>query len=145
MKYTVDIIIEKPIDQVVEFFENPDNKYLWMEGLESFEHLTGTQGQSGSTSKMKFILGNRKVEMVETITLNNLPEEFCGTYEANGVLNIQKNKFIKVSDCETKYISENEFKLKGFMKLIGLLMPFSFKNQTKKYLSNFKNSVENGK
>lgn len=142
MKYTVDITIGKPIDQVVEFFENPDNKHLWMEGLESFEHLTGTQGQSGSTSKMKFTLGNRKVEMIETIILNNLPEEFSGTYETNGVLNIQKSRFIKVSDYETKYISENEFKLAGFMKLIGLLMPATFKKQTKKYLSNFKNSVE---
>lgn len=36
MKYTAEIEINKPIDTVIELFDNPDNMGKWMEGLQSF-------------------------------------------------------------------------------------------------------------
>ena len=53
-----------------------------------------------------------------------------------------KNKFIKLSDNKTGNITEQEFKFKGFMKLIGFLMPGAFKKQSIKYLEDFKNFAE---
>ncbi|MBK8549610.1 MAG: SRPBCC family protein [Ignavibacteria bacterium] len=145
MKFTCEVEINKPIKTVVEIFDNPDNMDKWMEGLISFEPLSGTPGQPGAKSKLKFKMGKREVEMIETITVRNLPDEFTGTYEANGVYNISKNKFIPIEPDKTKYINEQEFEFKGFMKLIGLLMPGAFKKQSMKYLIDFKNFVENGK
>lgn len=46
MKYSVDIEINKPIDKVIELFDNPANMKEWMEGLNSFEHISGTPGKS---------------------------------------------------------------------------------------------------
>jgi carbon monoxide dehydrogenase subunit G len=142
MKYTSEIEINKPIDKVIELFDNPENLKKWMNGLQSFEPVSGTPGQPGSKSKLKFKMGNREIEMIETITTRNLPEEFSGTYEAKGVFNIVKNQFIRVTDNKTKYVTENEFQFKGFMKIIGLLMPGAFKKQSLKYLTDFKNFVE---
>jgi carbon monoxide dehydrogenase subunit G len=142
MKYTTEIEIDKPIDRVIELFDNPDNMAKWMEGLQSFEQLSGTPGQTGAKSRLKFKMGKREIEMIETITVRNLPEEFTGTYEAKGVFNIVKNKFIKVSDTKTKYITEQEFQFKGFMKIIAFLMPGAFKKQSKKYLTDFKKFAE---
>lgn len=142
MFYTTEIIINKPIEKVVELFDSVDNLYKWMEGLQSFEHLSGTPGEQGAKSKLKFKMGKREIEMVETITVKNLPEEFSGTYEADGVFNIVKNKFIKISENETKYISENEFQFKGFMKIIAFIMPGAFKKQSMKYLNDFKKFAE---
>lgn len=142
MKYTTEIEINKPIDQVISLFDNPDNLGKWMEGLQSFEPVSGTPGEPGAKSRLKFKMGKRAIEMIETITVNNLPEEFTGTYEANGVFNLVKNRFVKISDTRTKYISEQEFQFKGFMKVIGFLMPGAFKKQTLKYLTNFKNFAE---
>ena len=142
MKYTTDIEIEKPIEKVIELFDNPDNMSKWMEGLQSFEHLSGTPGQPGAKSKLKFKMGKREVEMIETITVRNLPDEFSGTYEAKGVFNIVKNRFEKLSDTKTKYITVNEFQFKGFMKLIAFFMPGAFQKQSYKYLELFKSFAE---
>jgi len=87
-------------------------------------------------------MGNREIEMIETVTVRNLPDEFSGTYEAKGVFNIVKNKFISLPDNRTKYVSEQEFQFKGFMKIIGFLMPSAFKKQSMQYLIDFKNFVE---
>ncbi|HMQ08740.1 MAG TPA: SRPBCC family protein [Saprospiraceae bacterium] len=143
MKYLTDIEINKPIDKVIELFDNPANMDKWMEGLQSFEHISGTPGQPGAKSKLKFKMGKREIEMIETITVRNLPDEFSGTYEAKGVFNIVKNKFVKLSESKTKYISEQEFQFQGFMKVIAFLMPGAFKKQSMKYLQDFKKFVEN--
>ena len=142
MKYTSEIEINKPIDKVIELFDNADNMSKWMEGLQSFEHLSGTPGQPGARSRLRFKIGKREMEMIETVKTRNLPDEFTGVYEANGSLNIVKNKFVKLSDTRTKYITEHEFQFKGFMKFIAALMPMVFKKQSLKYLKAFKNFAE---
>lgn len=142
MKYSIETTISLPREKVIELFDNPDNLKHWMEGLISFEPVSGIPGQVGAKSKLTFQLGKRRMELIETITKRNLPDEFSGTYEANGVFNIQKNRFIVVDDKTTRYISETEFQFKGFMKILGFLMPGAFKKQSMKYLLDFKNFAE---
>lgn len=143
MKYTCEIKINRPIEKVIALFDNPDNLKKWMEGLEHFEHLSGEAGHPGAKSRLKFKMGKREMEMIETITVRNLPEEFSGTYEMNGVFNIVKNKFITVSENETKYVTEQEFRFQNtMMKLMGFLLPGMFKKQSMKYLESFKKFVE---
>ncbi|HUM45393.1 MAG TPA: hypothetical protein PLD84_00600, partial [Chitinophagales bacterium] len=84
----------------------------------------------------------REMEMIETITVRNLPHEFSGTYEVNGVLNIVRNKFLPVGNNKTKHISEQEFQFSGFMKVMGWLMPGVFKKQSMKYQQDFKTFAE---
>lgn len=143
MKYTDEIEINQPINKVVELFDNEDNLFKWMNGLQSIEHLEGNPGEKGSTTKMLFKEGKREIEMIETILENKLPEEFTATYEAKGVYNLAKISFVSLTDSKTKYLTEQEFQLKGFMKLIGWLMPGAFKKQTNKYLKMFKEFAEN--
>ena len=142
MKYTTEIEINQPVNKVIELFDNPDNMKLWMEGLQSFEPLNGTPGQPGAKSRLKFKMGKREIEMIETITTRNLPEEFSGTYEAKGVFNIVSNKFIPISGTKTKFVADHEFQFSGIMKVMGILMPGAFKKQSMKYLEKFKEFAE---
>lgn len=144
MKYTCEIEINQPIEKVIDLFDNPDHLKEWMEGLEHFEHLSGEAGQPGAKSRLKFRMGKRKMEMIETITVRNLPEEFSGNYEMDGVTNNIKNSFKVISETKTLYTTENEFIIhKNFaMKLIALLMPGLFKKQSMKYLESFKKFAE---
>ncbi len=142
MKYTVSTIINKPIDVVVELFDNEENMFEWMEGLKSVDHLEGEKGKAGAKSMMKFELGKRKMEIVETILESNLPERMVTTYASKGVNNIIFTKMEAQSDNTTKYIAEQEFKFKGLMKLMGWLMPGAFKKQSQKYLEDFKKFAE---
>lgn len=141
MKYTHDIDINLPRKKVIELFDNPDNMPKWQKGFVSFEPLTGKPGEEGATAKLKYKMGKREVEMIETIARKNLPEEFSGTYEAKGVFNIIENKFIDNGDS-TKWITTNEFQFKGFMKLMAFFMPGMFKKQSFKYMKDFKKFAE---
>ena len=129
MKYTNEIEISLPRAKVVELFNNPENMPKWQEGLISFETVSGEPGQEGARAKLKYKMGKREIEMVETITKNNLPDEFNGTYEAKNVFNIIRNTFIDQGKT-TKWVAENEFRFDGFMKLMGLFMPGAFKKQS---------------
>lgn len=142
MQYLSQIVINKPVDEVVRLFDNPDNLYLWMDGLQSFELLSGEAGKPGARSKLVFLMGKRRMEMIETITVRDLPKEFSGTYDAPGVHNIVINRFQAQADGTTLYIVDNTFHFKGFMKVIGFLMPGAFKKQSYKYLEQFKAFVE---
>jgi hypothetical protein len=87
-------------------------------------------------------MGKRDIEMIETVTVYNFPEEYGGTYDANGVHNIVSNKFFELPNGHTKYLTEQEFQFKGFMKIIGFLFPSAFKKQSHKYLVDFKQFAE---
>ena len=142
MIYTVSITINLPRKRVIELFDNPDYLKEWMPGLISFETISGKTGEVGTKSRLKFQMGKRTMELIETITVRNLPDEFSGTYEAQGVFNIVKNKFIEISENQTNYISEQEFQFKGFMKILGWIFPSMFKKQSMTYLTNFKKFAE---
>ncbi len=143
MKYTNEIIINQPASKVIELFDNPDNMKKWMEGLISFEHISGVPGQPGAKSKLKFKNKNREMEMIETVTVRDLPREFSGIYEAKGVWNLNKNFFHGMPDNKTKWVAETEFKFTGFlMKVMAALMPGAFKKQSYKFMLNFKSFAE---
>ncbi len=142
MQFTVSIDINRPREKVIALFDDPANLSKWMAGLQSFEHLSGTPGQPGAKSKLVFLMGKRRIEMTETIIRRNLPREFSGSYEADGVYNMVVNRFEALDSNTTRYTSEQEFRLSGFMKIIGYLMPGIFKKQSMKYLEDFKRFAE---
>lgn len=142
MKYSVFVEINAPLDEVISRFDNVEMMKEWMEGLVSFEHLEGEPGQVGAKSKLIFQMGKRTVEMIETITVRNLPQEFSGFYEAKGVHNEVSNTFEKIGEHATLCTNTQYFEFKGMMKIIGFLFPGAFKKQSMKYLQAFKAFVE---
>ena len=143
MKFTVKIKINLARNKVIELFDSTENLKKWQPGLLSFEHQSGTPGEVGAKSRLQYKTGKREIEMVETITVKNLPDEFSGIYEAKGVWNEVKNYFYEVDKNTTKWVSENEFRCSGFMKIIAFFMPGSFKKEPMKYLEYFKEFSEN--
>ena len=142
MKYRSEIIIDLPRDQVIEKFDNPENMKYWQEGLISYEFMDGEPGQEGSTMKLRYKMGKRDLEMTETITKRNLPDEFHGTYDAGMVFNRQWNYFKEERD-KTRWISESEFKFSGFMKIMALFMgKRAFQKQSYKFMEDFKSFAE---
>ena len=141
MKYTCEINIDQPIDRVLELFDNPDNMKEWQPGLVSYEHISGTPGQPGAQMKLNYKMGKREVEMVETL-ISREDYKFSGTYEAKGVWNRIDAEFEKIDDNQTRYLTHQEFQLKGIMKLYGWLLPGAFKKQTMVYMKHFKDFAE---
>lgn len=142
MRYTVSIEINAPLDEVIARFDDPEKMKEWMKGLVSFETIEGEPGQVGSKSKLVFQMGKRNLEMIETITVRDLPARFDGYYEAKGVYNEVGNAFEAIDEHTTRYTSLQFFQFKGGMKIIGWLFPKMFKKQSMKYLEDFKAFVE---
>ncbi|MSQ41230.1 MAG: SRPBCC family protein [Dehalococcoidia bacterium] len=142
MKFMVETTISLPVNRVVELFDNTKNLKKWMKRLESFEPISGTPGQPGAKSRLRFKMGGREIEMVETVTVRDLPHEFAGTYEARGVWSETRILFEDLGDGKTKLVSRNEFRLGWFMKVIGWLMPGMIKKQSIQHLEAFKMFAE---
>ena len=142
IRYTEEIEINTNIDTVIALFDNPYNMQKYMEGIESYKVVEGNIREVGAKAEMIVLMGEKKIIMIEEIITNNLPEEKKVTYTADGVYNIVTNKFIKVSENKTKFINEQEFEFKGFMKIIGFFMPSAFKKQSRVYLKDFKEFAE---
>lgn len=145
MKYSVEITIEKPRNEVIKKMDNVDNMKHWQKGLVSSEHISGTPGKVGAKMQLNYKMGRRELSLTETITKSNFPEEFHGTYSTKGMYNIQENYFEETPDGHTKWVSICEFQPSGFMmKAMAFLMPGAFKKQSKQYMLDFKNFVEKG-
>lgn len=142
MKYSHQIEIKLPLNKVIELFDNPENMKQWQPGLIGYELIDGEAGQPGTKMRLNYKMGKREIEMIETISVRNLPEEFSATYEAKGVWNEVKNTFEETPEGNTIWKTENEFKFKGFMKLMAAVMPGAFKKQSFKYLVYFKEFAE---
>ena len=52
MKYTVEVTINRPRQQVVEVFDNPELMPKWQKGFISMRHLSGEVGQAGAKSHL---------------------------------------------------------------------------------------------
>ena len=144
--YTVEIEIDLPRDRVVELFDDPDNLVKWQAGLQSFEHLSGEPGQPGAKSKLVFKVGKRNVELFETVTERNLPDEFNGMYEWRGGKNTLRNRFIELGPNRTKWESTCDYEFSGLMmKLMGFLFPGKFHEQNMSFLRSFKAFAEEGR
>ncbi|WP_179006352.1 SRPBCC family protein [Winogradskyella forsetii] len=144
MQYITEILIEKPISEVIKKLNSATNWKHWQEGLVSTAHISGIPNELGAKMKLNYHFGNRKMEIIETVTKQDFPNEFHATYTTKGMRNIQKN-YYKSENGFTKWTAVNEFQPTNFMMSMMLFfMPGAFKKQTKTYMTNFKNFVEKG-
>ena len=142
MRYQMETIIERPRSRVIELFDSFDNMKDWQEGLVSAEHLSGEAGQPGAKTRLVYDMGKRRIDMIETIIRRDLPDEFSGTYDAQGVHNIISNRFVDEGQV-TRWIVDSEFQFSGWMRLMSLFMPArTFKKQTGKHMQDFKRYCE---
>ncbi len=144
--YTVHVDINLPRARVIELFDSTENLFKWQEGLQSFEHLSGEPGQPGAKSLMVFKIGKQTMELTETITERNLPDEFNGSYEWSGGKNTLRNRFIELGPNRTRWESTCSYELLSLpMRIIGMIMPGMFRKQNLKFLRAFKGFCEDGK
>jgi hypothetical protein len=140
MKFKCSTTINLPLERTVELFNKKEHCYKWQDGLQRIELIDGIEGQEGAKSKMHFKNKKYEFDLIETILVNNLPEEMTGLYEHKHMDNTMTNSFTAIDSHTTRYDVFIEYiKFKSFMpKLMAFLMPGMFKKQTQKWLDQFK-------
>lgn len=144
MKFSKQLIIDLPREDVFKMIEDPANFKYWQKGLISYRNLSGKPGEEGTRAKLKYKMGKREISMIETIIKRVVPRKLHVSYEAKGVFNVQKNYFQEEEKTKTLWIADYEFRFTGFMRLIGFFMPGAFKKQSLTYMKDFKTFAEEG-
>jgi hypothetical protein len=112
MKFRCTIIIDKPINRVVELFEDQETLKHTQESFLRIEHKSGNKGEAGAKSKLVY----KKFDLLETIIHNKLPDEFSASYEHNHMTNTMTSKFEVINKNETGFTTDIEYtKFNGFM------------------------------
>jgi hypothetical protein len=142
MKFRLELIVNTPLDRLLELFGEPDNLKKWQPGIVNFELLKGEFGEVGTKAKLKMNVLGKKIDLFETILKNNLPDEYILQYDSPGVTNTVNNSFKAISPNQTQWIMFNEFKFSGLMKFAGAAMKGVFKKQTELTMNRFKNFAE---
>jgi uncharacterized membrane protein len=143
MKYTCTVEINLSIDKVVQLWENEGNFKEWQDGFKSIEHLSDNPNTAGAKSRI-FLEDKRKIELLETIIINNLPYEKTALYEHIHMTNKQTSRFKEIEVNKTLYTSEVEYlQFNGIMiKIMAKLFPNKFKEQSQKWMQQFKAFAE---
>lgn len=140
MKFSCSIEIDSPRTTVAEIFSNPEHLKYFQEGFKSKEHISGIVGEAGATSKMIY----DKLELIETILYNNLPDKFKALYEHKYTTNTMEVQFIALNENKTRYICDVEYtEFNGFIiKVLAKLYPGFFKKQILKWMYLMKAYIE---
>ena len=85
MTYSCEIVIDRPVNEVISKLDSAQNLKHWQSGLVSTEHLSGTPGELGAKMRLKYRFGKREMEMVETILKRAFPDEFHASYTTKGI------------------------------------------------------------
>ena len=155
MKYTTTIEIALPRQKVVQLISDPAQMPRWLRGLVLHEPVNGEHGQLGTTSRVVFQIGKRKMEATETITrvdpedLHAIQRSVVVCYEreiaSEGMWQAQRDRIIEAGPNTTVWESESEFRFDGLlMRLVALLMPGSFRKQSRLHMQDFKAFAEHG-
>jgi Polyketide cyclase / dehydrase and lipid transport len=156
MKYTVSIEIALPREKVVKLLADPTHIPKWLRGLVLHEPLSGVHGQLDTKSRVVMQMGQQKFEGTETITrrepadLNGIPKgsvvHFDREIVSEGMWSVTRDRLTEAGPETTLWVQESEYRFSGLlMRLVGLLMPGTFRKQSQQHMQDFKAFAEQGK
>jgi uncharacterized protein YndB with AHSA1/START domain len=143
MKYTIELIINKPRQDVWQAFTAPDKMRAWQTSLTTIELLNGTPGQPGAESKLMFEENGREYSLIEKIISCQEPESLLQSYENQFSINTIDNSFLEQGQSQTLWITETEYKFKTLlMKIMGPVYRKNLVARTQRDMGRFKEMVE---
>jgi uncharacterized protein YndB with AHSA1/START domain len=138
------IVINRPLKEVWDFVNNPDNLINWLGGFRRFEQVSGEPGAVGSKGRHYFLEKGKELVLDGEI-LEVIPgKKFTGTLGSSMMLNTVTNSFNDLGNNQTEYSISSDTQFKGFLwKQIGPLMKGEFKKRQEKDLQQLKQFLEN--
>jgi hypothetical protein len=154
MKYTVSMEIALPREKVAQLLADPAHLSKWLRGLVLHEPLNGVHGQVGTRSRVVLQTGQQTMECTETITrrepvdLHGIPKEqvvhFDREIVAKGMWSAARERLTDTGPETTLWESENEYRFRGLMRVVALVMPGAFRKQSLQHMRDFKAFAEHG-
>jgi len=142
MKMTYEAEIQAGRDFVFAMFDNPDMLDKWQPTLDSFRHLAGEAGKSGTVSELVYNEKGKKIVMTVTANERREPQFLAGTYDNAWATTFIVNHFEEVDDKTTRFVSYTNIRFKGFMNIMSFFVAKSIRARAEADLNRFKLLVE---
>lgn len=143
MKYSIELIINRPRSEVWQAFRDPEKAKQWQPSLKEIELLSGTPSEAGAESKLTLTENEREFSLVERILSSQEPEKLEQLYENEFSVNTVKNTFLKQGQNQTLWIAETEYKFKTLlMKIMGPVYKKNLVARTQRDMERFKEMIE---
>ncbi len=154
VKYSVTIDLALPRDRVIRLLEDPAHRPKWLKDLVLHEPERGEEGQVGTESRVVFRSGKSTMECTETITrrepsdLAEVPSARVVRFEreivAPGMWSAARERLTESGPGNTRWVSENEYRFSGPMRLVSPLLRGVFIRQSRRVMQDFKAFAEHG-
>lgn len=135
-------IINRSVKEVWQYFTDPNHLKEWLTGFERLEHLSGTPGTVGATSKQHYTINGKPFELLETITKRVEFRQFSGTMSNEMLHSTIHNYFTGLEGKKTEVRSDTTVTFKGFMRVLSPLMKKSFQQRQDADLQKLKLAIE---
>lgn len=146
MQFRIEIIVNKPIKEVWDYFDDEKNLSKWVQHLTKFEHVSGEKGQPGAVSHHHYEENGKSFMLVETISERVPYEKFEGTMSHKTMDSFLSNRFIDLRDNRTSITCDIDVKFNTIIfKIMGPFMKGMMMKRMKGDFDRFKECVEQGK
>ncbi|NNF56209.1 MAG: SRPBCC family protein [Acidimicrobiales bacterium] len=126
LKLEYEVIVDKPIQEVWDYSNNPDNLHLWLNDFLRYEQLTGDRHNPkvGDTSNHTYSQGKSEFTMLEKITAYD-PPHHIKLFMTSKMMDMEiVNNFEAVDADRTRLFAGAEFVRLGLiMKVMFLITP----------------------
>ena len=144
MKFQSSVEIDLPPDRAAALYNDPHYYKEWQDGFVSYTPLSGEPRTVGAKAKLLFVYGKRRMELLETIQVMNLPLEINALYEHEHMVNTIIVQFSSLPGERTRITTGI-----GYVRFIGIipkimswLMSGMYKKQNQRWLDQFRKFTE---
>ncbi|MEL7114256.1 MAG: SRPBCC family protein [Pseudomonadota bacterium] len=144
MNYQLQLDINRPRAEVLALFLDPARLPDWQPDLVDVTPLSdGDPRDVGATARQIHQMGQRKIEITETITRRDDPETYAAVYEGAGMRSEVENQFTELETGGTRWVVSTDLTCQNLlMRAMTWVMPGMFKRQTRDFMFRFRDFAE---
>ncbi|WP_298778433.1 SRPBCC family protein [uncultured Polaribacter sp.] len=140
--YTTEITINKPVNEVFEIFNTPNNVKNWIPEIKSIKTLNENLGKTGSLYQIVVMSQEEEITMTEKVMAYVPNEKVTLFFDAENMLKTDDYVFTE-KDGKTTITLNSSCKSDSY--IMACMFPYfkgTFIEQDQLYLNNFKDFVE---
>lgn len=144
MKIESRIQVERPLQEVWEWTDDPDNLAKWQKGFERYELISGELGEVGMVAHQHYKEGKREFYLRETLLEKQAPNHARLELHHKTMTSIIDMDLIATNENSTEVSCLCAIELRGIWKILGPLMRKTFQKRQDEGFEMMKEAVEAG-
>lgn len=142
MRFELSTDIDAAPEKVWRVFDDPTNLPRWQLNLDEYEAISGEPGWPGTVSLLVYHEKGRRIETTGIVLERHEGRRFAGRYENAWSVNEMICDFEPLPDGTTRWHAVAEYRFKGWVKLLSLVLRDGIRRRLCDDMQRFKALVE---